>query len=466
MSARRKRTIIVLGMVTKMPVPGVLWQAVHYLVGFRRLGYEVLYVEDHGRSPSMFVGPDDLGSARAASFLHRFLSRFDLGDRWAFRALHDDGRTFGRSEAQLLAAYASAELILNLHGGTRPRSEHTQGDRLVYIGTDPVQIEIELWQGRRETFEFLDAHCAIFTFAENYGRPGCGLPLTDRYAFRPTRQPVVLDFWDNDRTPGSRYTTIANWHQPFRTVRYRGVDYTWSKDREFRKFAALPEMTGASFELALSSIEPADRIELARRGWRVTPAERFGRTPDAYRDFIWESRGEFTVAKDQNVRLRSGWFSDRSATYLAAGRPVITQETGFTGILPTGSGLRGFTTIDEAAAAIEAVEVDPGAAAAGALEIANEAFDARIVLARLLADVGVEGPVRPTRRWRSPSGDLVPLDLSWSRYPGGRSGSPRAPNGYCSSGPFLSHLPGLAPSVRSPSPPLTCATSRGRPSRA
>ena len=395
MSMRTSRSIVVLGMMTKMPVPGVIWQTVHYLVGLRQLGYDVTYVEAHARTPSMFVpGTSDSGSARAAAFLSHVLGRFDLGDRWAFHALHHDGACLGMDEQAMRRALRSADLILNLCGGTRPRPEHVETGRLVLIATDPVQLEVELWGGRPETKAFLDAHAVAFTFGENHGRPGCGVPVGRDYRLMPTRQPVVLDFWEHDLPDTGTYTTVANWHQPFRKVTYRKEVYHWSKDMEFQKFLALPQRTERRFELALASFRHADRQLLERHGWIVREAAAFGFRPDPYRGYVQASHGEFTVAKDQNVRLRSGWFSDRSATYLAAGRPVITQDTGFDVTLPTGRGLFGVMDLDGAAEAVESVESDYRAARAAAKDIARACFDYRIVLPRLLADAGVEGPHR------------------------------------------------------------------------
>ncbi len=415
MNRRGGRRIVLLGMITKMPVPGVLWQTLHYLVGFRRLGWDVLYVEAHARTPSMFTRRDgDPGSRRAAAFLRRLLEPFDLGDAWAYHALHDDGACYGMSLDRLLEAYRTADLLLNLHGGTRPRPEHAATDRLVFLGTDPVQLEIELWQDRQETHEFLEAHRAWLTFGENYGGADCGLPVSDRFELRPTRQPVVLDFWEPTAEVGSAYTTVANWHQPFREIRYRHETYHWSKDREFRKFLDLPGRCGREFELALSSFKPADRALLESHGWRVREASEFSLELEPYREYLRGSRGEFTVAKDQNVRLRSGWFSDRSATYLAAGRPVVTQETGFSHVLPTGQGLFGFQDMDDILSALEVIESDHAAASRAAHEVARACFDYRVVLPRLLADVGVEGP---GRSHPSPAPELgglppVPLDLA------------------------------------------------------
>ena len=192
-------------MMARMPVAGVVWQTVHYLVGFQRLGYEVYYVEAHATTPTMFLDDSDHdGSDKVAAFLDGVLRRFDLGDRWAFHALHADGRSYGLSAGQLARLYDSTRWIINLHGGTLPLPEHCATNRLIFLETDPVQVQIELSEDNPQTIEFLDSHCAFFTFGENYGRPDCLLPVSDRYDFRPTRQPVVLDFWREGPRPPAR----------------------------------------------------------------------------------------------------------------------------------------------------------------------------------------------------------------------------------------------------------------------
>lgn len=394
MSPTRRRRVVVLGMMTKMPVAGVVWQTLHYVIGFERLGWEAWYVEAHGRTPAMFVrGEEDSGSGRAAAFIDRTMRRFGLGDRWAFHALHADGQVYGSTKSGLAALYDKADLILNLHGGTFPREEHARTGRLVYLETDPVDVQLQLHRGDRRTIEFLDAHLALFTYGENYGRPGCRLPLSDRFEFLPTRQPVVLELWPSGNGNGRAFTTIGNWRQPWRTVRFDGETYTWSKHHEFLKFLDVPARTGRPFELALSgsSFTPDDRRRLEHASWRVRDALEFSNDLDAYREYIGRSYGEFTVAKDQNVRLRTGWFSDRSATYLASGRPVITQETGFSAVLPTGRGLFGFTTVEDVEHAVEDVAGDYPGHRAAARTVARECFAHDVVLGRLLEDLGVSG---------------------------------------------------------------------------
>ncbi|HJS50137.1 MAG TPA: glycosyltransferase family 2 protein [Gaiellaceae bacterium] len=405
----RRPKIVLLGMMTKTPVAGVVWQTIHYLLGFQRLGFEPYYVEAHARTPAMLMrdARDDSG-ALAAGFIRDTLARFGLDRHWAYQALHHDGRVYGMTERELRRLHSSAELIVNLHGGTEPRPDHHETGRLVYLETDPVQLQLELAESRQETLDFLEPHVAFFTFAENYGRPGCRMPVSDRFTFHPTRQPVVIDLWLGAGSNSGTYTTVGNWRQPWRDMTYEGERYAWSKDEEFVKVLDLPARISRPLELALASTTLEDLDLLESRGWRVLPALDISTDPDAYRAYIRGSRAEFTVAKDQNVRLRTGWFSDRSATYLASGRPVVTQDTGFGDVLPTGEALFPFASTDEAIAAIEMIEADYPRARRAAFELAREHFDAGVVLGRLLETVGVSIPQRHSSAPLPDTLELVP----------------------------------------------------------
>jgi GT2 family glycosyltransferase len=387
----RRPKVVLLGMMSKIPVAGVVWQTVHYLVGLERLGFEPYYVEAHARTPAMFMRHEgDDGSRKAAAFIDRVCRRFGLHGRWAFHALHEDGRCYGLGEEQLRKLYRSAELLINLHGGTEPLPEHAATGRLVYVETDPVQLQVELHERRREALDFLEPHVAFFSFGENLGRSDCLLPPWEAFEFKPTRQPVVLDFWSNlARGSAELFTTVGNWRQEWRDVLVAGERYSWSKHHEFLKFLQVPQRAGEVFELALAGCEDEDRRLLEQHGWRVRDAAALSEDIDDYRAYVCSSRGEFTVAKDQNVRLRTGWFSDRSATYLAAGRPVITQETGFSNTLPAGEGLFGFLARDDILAAVDAINSDYERHSNAAREIATEYFNAERVLAAMLDEIGI-----------------------------------------------------------------------------
>lgn len=385
----RRARIVVLGAITRYPVSGIVWLTLQYVLGFRQLGYDCYYVESHGGTPRAFVENHDDGARGAAAFLARLMARFDLSDRWAFHVTRGDRRCYGLSETELWHLYSSASLIVNLHGATIPQPEQAATGRLIYIGTDPVLIEIQLHQGSRDAYKLLEPHVAFFTWAGNHGKAGCRLPQSDRFVFQPTRQPVLVDLWsDNGHASTGRFTTIAGWRQLWREIWFEGEIYHWSKHFEFLKFLSLPSKSAAPFELALTSYEPSDRALLESHGWSVLDAAQVSSDLDLYRQYISTSYAEFTVAKDQNVRLRTGWFGDRSAAYLAAGRPVVAQDTGFGTSLPTGRGLFGFSTLEEAASAVEAIASDYERHRAAARSIAAECFDHSVVLPSLLRACG------------------------------------------------------------------------------
>ncbi len=401
--------IVLLGMLTKIPVGGVAWLVGQYATGFERLGYEVYYVEAHARTPSMFMEHEhDDGTERAARYIADFARRFGLGDRWAFQALHEEGRCLGMSSEQLDRLYRDAALIINMHGGTLPLPEHAATDRLVFLGTDPVEVELEVHQGDRQAIEFLDQHVAFFTWGLNYGNPDCVLPWARPFSFVPSPPPVVLGFWDNDFVPDAGpFTTIGNWRQPYRDVRFEGRKYGWSKHEEFLKILDLPARVNTPIQLALSSYEDDDRQLLEEHGWLVRPGLEVSSDLDSYSSYIALSAGELSVAKEQNVHFRSGWFSERSAMYMAAGRPVVLQDTGFGNALPTGDGLFAFRDLDGAAEAITAVEADPARHRRAAREIAREYLSHEVVLGDLLDHVGLQAP----RRSRPPESSPAPAQL-------------------------------------------------------
>ena len=289
---------------------------------------------------------------------------------------------------------ASADALINLSGFTILREAHMEVPVRIYLETDPVTPQLEIAQGRRSTIEMLAAHTHHFSFGERLGLPGCSVPI-EWFNYMPTRQPVILDWWPppasypDPPADGLRFTTVSSWEQTHKDIEFEGETYTWSKRAEFLKLLEVPRRSGAVVELALGLDEPDTARLLRRHGFGVLPIGPISRDPDAYRTFIAGSGAEFTAAKDQNVRLRSGWFSDRTATYLATGRPAVVQDTGFNVALPTGVGLVPFSTPEEAVDALQRVTRDYEYHSRAASEIARVHFRAETVLARLLADAGL-----------------------------------------------------------------------------
>jgi hypothetical protein len=247
----------------------------------------------------------------------------------------------------------------------------------VLVDTDPVFIQIGA-HGLGGPFSRYHAH---FTYGENAHRPGCDMP-TGGVRWLPTRQPVVLDLWPVEPgDPTASFTTVMNW-SPLGDREHEGRVYG-QKDREFEPYFSLPRDTGEVMEVAISAPVAVCK-RLAESGWRVADPLKVTRSPWSYRRYLRASRAEFSVAKHGYVSTRCGWFSDRSAAYLASGRPIIVQDTGFSDFLPCGRGLLAYRTPEEVIAAMRLLGDDYETHCRAAHAVAEECFDARQVLIDLL----------------------------------------------------------------------------------
>jgi hypothetical protein len=313
---------------------------------------------------------------------------FGFGNRWAYRRSYSDKAWFGLDRLAAESLLAHADAVLSITGSTRLREEGLKVGRLVYVCTDPVIHEVLLAKGDENIRTLIEEHDDIVTFGENIGTSFCPLPPLPRLRAR-TRQPILVDQWEAGLPSRAEFTTVGNWRQNGRDSEYDGKRYYWSKHREYLKFIDLPQRVSPPLELAMGLVQlyPTDLELLKRNGWHLADAHQL--TLSSYRDFVQASRGEFTVAKDANVRLCTGWFSDRSACYLAAGRPVITQDTGFGKVLPTGEGLFAFNTMEDIIAAFEGIASDYKRHSQAASDIANEYFKAEKVLSAMLAELGM-----------------------------------------------------------------------------
>jgi hypothetical protein len=386
--AAKSQVVVVLGIMGCLPVAGtgVAWNTVQHLIALRRLGYDVYYVEATGVWPFNATSDD---CTFPVSYIGTLLNRFGFQDKWAYVAAHSDNRCYGLSELQVKDLYARADAIINLFGGTILRDEHMRCPIRIYLETDPVVHQIRIANGEQRYIDLVAAHTALFTWGANYGEPDCGVPVAP-FSYKPTRSPVILDYWDSPCNPAARsFTTIAHWDQSVKDLEYHSERYSWSKHREFLKILELPSRTAQEFSLALAIDDLAAVQVLEDRGWRVEDAYEVSKTLESYREYIWRSRGELTVAKDMNVRLRSGWFSERSACYLAAGKPVVTQETGFSKSIPTGLGLYAFEKLEDIPPAIEAINSDYPRHSQAAKEIAAEYFDAEKLLRQVMIKAGL-----------------------------------------------------------------------------
>jgi hypothetical protein len=383
--------LVVLGMMGRVPFGGQTWLYLNWLRGFSGLGHDVYYVEDDTvwpYDPEVNSVTDEC--SYAVRHIARSMERIGLPDRWAFRLADREGACWGMSEPELRELYRTCDALLNVVGATDLREDHLLAPLRIYVETDPVTSELRLANGDAHTAEAFSNHHVLATYGENYGAPDCGVPLDDR-EYVHTRQPVDIDLWPMAFTPHARYfTTIGNYRQEGGDVEWNGSMYYWSKHHEWEKFLELPHKTDQPFELAMMPDDGGDRERLVAAGWRlVSPLQMSLEVFGAYPAYIRASRGQFTVSKDQNVRLRSGWFSERDVCYLASGKPVVTQDTGFSNLLPTGAGLFAVDDVEEAVDAVEQINADYRRHCQAARAVAAECFEARGVAARLLAAVGL-----------------------------------------------------------------------------
>jgi hypothetical protein len=383
----KRGKILVLHLAGQYPLAGVGFQALHYLVGLDRLGYDVYYIEDSGSPPyNPLAKSNSEDCSYNVAFIRRMMEQFHLGDHWAYWDLQHN-MSYGLPLEKLRTLYGEADALINLCGGTWLRDEHLDCPIRIYLETDPARPQIEISQGNNKTKGLLAAHTHHFTYAENLGRPGCPLPLNG-LKWNMTRPPVVLDLWPFHYTPhAENFTTVATLEHA-EDIMFQGQKYYWSKHRYFLCFQDLPAVTLQKFEIAAQASESV-KHQLTEKGWSLIDALEISLDLQSYHNYISSSRGEFTVAKEVFARTQSGWFSDRSACYLAAGKPVITLETGFSQFIPTGDGLFAFATLEEAAAAVRAIDADYAHHCQAARRTAAEYFAADRVLGKLLQDAGI-----------------------------------------------------------------------------
>ncbi len=372
---------IVAGYLAGHPVGGHVFSILHWLAGLRSLGYDVVFAEHHGWpdacwNPVTKTLSDD--PAYGLGELADYAARLGLRG-WCF--VDAAGRYHGMSPEQLSAACRHADVLLGLWTVTW-LEEFRECRRRIFIDTDPGFTQFGMSPDVPASLAYaspVDFH-EHYSYGARIGQRDCPIP-THGLVWRPVRPPVALDLLPPRFVPEARcFTTVMSW-SPRKPIVYEGVEYG-QKDVEFWRIAALPSRVDACLEIALGGQAPYDAIK--RAGWHLADAAAVTATPWTYRDYIGESRGEFSVAVNLEVKARSGWFSDRTAAYLASGKPAVVQETGFSDDLPCGEGLFAFRSIDDAADAIQAIGRDYERHCRAARRIAEEHLDARRVIGRVL----------------------------------------------------------------------------------
>jgi hypothetical protein len=365
---------------------GHAWAFLQYLRGFRLLGYEVVFIDylAPGMATDESGRPSPDARARSIRWFAQEMRNAGLEDSSAL-LLDGNDESVGLSRAEVLERVARSQFLLNVMGFLTDEEILEAAPRRVFLDIDPGFGQ--MWK-ELDLADPFHGHDDFVTIAENIGKPDCAIPTCD-LSWITTRPPVDLESWRPVRG-GEGITTVASWRGPYGPVEYGGRSYGL-RVHEFRKFTELPRLTQEPFEVALD-IDASDHrdIELLRRGgWRVVDPALAAGSPDHYAQYIQGSKAEVMIAKQMYVETRSGWFSDRSACYLASGKPVLAQDTGFADKYPVGKGLLSFRDLDEAVSGIAEIRSDWEGHSRAARAIAEEHFDSRKVLGRLLSELGV-----------------------------------------------------------------------------
>lgn len=406
-----KLRIIVTGLIAQHPsMGGVAWDYVQYVVGLAQLGHDVYYFEDSGEWPYLLIpgasGEDLIARDPSANVAHlaSVFSQFNLQDRWAYRFPIED-RWYGLSDQNRREVMDTADVLINVSGSLEDPEKYRKVKRLAYIDSDPVFTQIRLALGEPKLLKRVDAHDVHFTFGEH---PSDRVPRTG-HAWLPTRTPIVTSLWHPSTPTRNAYTTVMSWTS-YQPLQYQGDSYA-QKDVELLRFVDLPRrVTSANLEVALGqtqhvewqteasemplavhewlrereAFQPSEL--LAHMGWQVVNADKVCCSLDSYRRYIESSRAEWSIAKHGYVAGQSGWFSCRTACYLAAGRPAVVQDTGFTSVIPTGAGLLAFRTMEETIAAIDDIEANYAKHSLAARAVAESFFGSDKILTRLIDD--------------------------------------------------------------------------------
>jgi hypothetical protein len=387
--SREKLTIVVGGYIVAFPLGGMTWHHLNYLLGLHELGHEVWFLEDSGAysypyNPTTWqVGPDP---TYGIEYLQNTFTEYGLPPgRWCYYSQLWDTH-YGLRKEELDDLLKRADLLLCVSGVTPMRPDRPRPRRTAVIDTDPVFTQLRMTDDPA-LVDYYKQFDVTATFGTEIGKAHCPLP-THGFDWVPTNQPMALNHWPVVPVPSRRFTTIGKWeHSDDRHVTFAGKKYLSSKGVEWFKLLDLPSQQPWDLTLGMQGTPTDVRERFESHGWRFTDAEAASISPRAFGDFIRASAGELTVAKEIYSGLPSGWFSDRSSAYLASGRPVVAQASGFDRWLPTGQGLFSFTTRDDAAAALNAIDRDYTAHSQAARAIAETHLDANVVLPRLIDNV-------------------------------------------------------------------------------
>ncbi len=378
-------TIIVGGYIVAYPLGGMTWHHLNYLLGLHEMGHEVWFLEDSGSysypyNPTTWESSADSTYGRA--YLERTFSQYGLPLRYCYYSEFED-KHYGLTRDELSNLFRRADALICVSGVTPMRDTRPRPRRACVIDTDPVFTQLRM----RTDGDFLNYYKqfdSVATFGRLIGTSACPLP-THGFNWIPTNQPIALRHWPLTPAISKAFTTIGKWdHTTDRNMEFNGKRFLSSKGVEWMKMLDLPRRVPWEMTMGMLSMPEPTAQQFTDHGWKLVNPEQATISCQAYGDFLRASAGEFTVAKEIYAGLPSGWFSDRSSAYLASGRPVVTQDSGFDQWLPTGQGLFSFQTAEQAADELNKIALDYPRNAAAARAIAEKYFDAKTVLTALL----------------------------------------------------------------------------------
>jgi hypothetical protein len=384
----RPLTIVVGGYIVGYPLGGMTWHHLNYLLSLHEMGHEVWFVEEGGDWCQPYnpltnsTGPD---STYGRKYLLDTFERYRLPPRYCYYSEIED-QHYGLSKPELRDLLQRADLLLCVSGITPIRQDRPRPRKLAVIDTDPVFTQLRM-EHDPAFFSYYRQFDAVATFGRLIGTAKSSLP-THGFDWIPTNQPVALTYWPMIPSSSRRWTTVGAWeHASERDFQFQGRTFRSSKSVQWQTVLNLPQKTKWELALGMTRMPEACTQEFRAAGWTIFDPQEATRTCTGYADLIRQSAGEFSVVKDIYAGILSGWFSDRSACYLASGRPVVAQSSGFDAWLPRGLGLFSFSTLDEATAALTQIDADYPAHAAAARGLAERFFDGRKVLGELLARI-------------------------------------------------------------------------------
>jgi hypothetical protein len=378
-----RERILVAGALAQRPrAGGHAWVFLQYLLGFQRLGYDVLFVDWLDEE----ICGEPVGRSPHAAYLRSVMEAFGLAKVYSLLDRRTGQVAAGLSRDEVTRRAAESACLLNVMG-------YLEDEEI--IGAVPLRVFLDIDPGFPQMWRelaFADVfagHDRFVTVGGNVGQPGCDIPTCglDWISIPP---PVVIDRWPVSSSANGRFTTVCTWRGAFGPIEYNGRLYGL-RVHEFRRFAELATLANGYFELALDIDEPdaSDRDLLLRRGWHLVDPRAVAPDPLSYQQYVAGSKAEVAIAKQMYVATRSGWFSDRSACYLASGKPVLAQDTGLDRLYPLGEGLLTFSTLEEAVAGVDAIERDYAGHARAARAVAEERLDSDRVLMRLLEQLAI-----------------------------------------------------------------------------